>query len=470
MSSTSAINTPHSIPLQNVGSVGELLSAEPNEVHVGEQRVNESALPPVDGGPKAWAFLAAAFVLEAIVWGYPMSFGIFLEAYLKDPKYNTQPHAAKLLPLIGPLTTGLLCCAGIVVSPYCSRYPQHRRWILWTGLLLAVGSLLGASWCDSVPGLIFLQGVTYALGGAFLYLPGTVLLSEWFVEKRGMASGVIFAGTGVGGIFLPLIFSPLIARYGSRNTLRGYAICMGLMIAPLLPFLKGRLPISSVRGPLARSSGNRRAWKNSSIWTLLTLNTLQGFAYCAPLIWLPTFANELTLNPTKSALTLTLLNGSSVVGRLGLGYLSDIVNPWTLAIFQLLTTSILTFVLWGIFSYKFAGLLVFSIAYGAIGGGWTSLWSGFVRRIAKDDLHLTNSIFGLLLLTRGIADISSTPISTSILSSRDDDRTWTLGFNVGGGRYENLILYVGGCFAGASAFAAGAWAVERRLKRAEHMP
>lgn len=34
-----------------------------------QDHVNESQLPPVDGGKDAWLFLAACFVIEALVWG-----------------------------------------------------------------------------------------------------------------------------------------------------------------------------------------------------------------------------------------------------------------------------------------------------------------------------------------------------------------------------------------------------------------
>lgn len=32
-----------------------------------------------------------------------------------------------------------------------------------------------------------------------LYMPVINLLSEWFVQRRGLAGGIIFAGSGVGG-------------------------------------------------------------------------------------------------------------------------------------------------------------------------------------------------------------------------------------------------------------------------------
>ena len=47
--------------------------------------------------------------------------------------------------------------------------------------------------------LILLQGVLFGIGGGMLYVPVIKLLPEWFSERRGLASGIIFAGGGVGG-------------------------------------------------------------------------------------------------------------------------------------------------------------------------------------------------------------------------------------------------------------------------------
>jgi hypothetical protein len=41
-----------------------------------------------------------------------LAHSVFLAAYLKDPLYANQPHASALLPLIGPLCTGLMYISG----------------------------------------------------------------------------------------------------------------------------------------------------------------------------------------------------------------------------------------------------------------------------------------------------------------------------------------------------------------------
>jgi hypothetical protein len=39
------------------------------------------SLPPTDGGKDAWLCLLACFLLEAMIWGFPASFGVFQEYY-----------------------------------------------------------------------------------------------------------------------------------------------------------------------------------------------------------------------------------------------------------------------------------------------------------------------------------------------------------------------------------------------------
>ena len=47
--------------------------------------------------------------------------------------------------------------------------------------------------------LIALQGVGLGFGGALCYWPVIFLVSQWFVQRKGLASGIVFAGSGIGG-------------------------------------------------------------------------------------------------------------------------------------------------------------------------------------------------------------------------------------------------------------------------------
>lgn len=426
---------------------------------------NIARLPPTDRGFDAWTFLVAAFCVETIVWGFPSAFGVFLDAYLRDARFANQPHADTLLPLIGNLTSGILYCTGPFVYPFIYRYPRSRRPAMWLGSAICFGSLMAASYTTKVTNLVAYQGVLYALGGVLLSHPCLSYTSEWFVERRGLAYGAIYAGTAVGGLLLPLLLPSLIEKRGSAVALRITAIVFAAFLLPSLPFLKGRLPESRIHGPSTRSSSEPKWYKDAGFVVVVVINTLQGFGYFVPILWLPTFASELKLSATNASLALAVLNGSSVIGRLGIGVLSDAIDPWLLALSTLFGSCLTTFVLWGVLSYTLGGLISFGLFYGLVAGGWSSLWTGFIRPISPEDPKVATKLTGYLMLSRGLGNILSTPISAA-LASRHFEHASTfsrgrLGFDVGGGRFEKMIIYTGTCFAGATILAGSGWFIEK---------
>ena len=67
------------------------------------------------------AQLSSAFVVEVLVWGLPNSFGVFLSNYLRDSHLISQRDAYSVLPLIGPLSSGIMFCSG----GFCFRFLQN---------------------------------------------------------------------------------------------------------------------------------------------------------------------------------------------------------------------------------------------------------------------------------------------------------------------------------------------------------
>ena len=64
-----------------------------------------------------------------------------------------------------------------------------------------------------------------------------------------------------------------------------------MCLLSVLPFIKPRLPERRVHGPARRNAEGREWVKSWTWWTLIVANTVQGFAYFVPIVWLPsTFA------------------------------------------------------------------------------------------------------------------------------------------------------------------------------------
>ncbi|KAH8824906.1 MFS general substrate transporter [Flagelloscypha sp. PMI_526] len=432
----------------------------------------EDLLPPVDGGRRAWAYLIAACVIEAIVWGFPFVYGVFLEEYLRDPVYLAQPNAHTLLPLVGPLSSGLMYVIAPLVTWMCRRTPQYVPTFLWIGLSLCVFSLVIASYTVSISELVGLGGALYGIGGALIYNSMLTFLSEWFVAKRGLANGIIFAATGIGGLTFPLIIPIFIERWGTAVALRILAVTCAVLMGPCLPFIRGRSPPEMKRNQPKRdsqvTSDAVKPWfQRPAVWLLLAANTLQGFGHYIPFVWLPKFAVDLGLSTRGAALTVSLLNAASILGPLAIGYLSDRTNPWVLGFTNLTGTAFSVLVVWGAFSLNMPILLLYSIFYGIFAVGWSALWSGFLRPLANGDLQTTNTLLGLLLFTRGVGNILSAPVSTSLQNLSGPDIAKSFGgtaYAIVDAKYGAMILFTGLCFALAALFILGAWATDTNTR------
>ena len=156
-----------------------------------------------------------------LVWGFPISFGgrfrlakliVFLEHY--QGIFND-----KRLPSIGAVATGSMYMLMPPLQMYLSSRPLLRPYTMWVGLLSTCAGLLGAAFASTVPSLILTQGCLCGIGGTMLYCPATAYMFEWWRLRRGLSSGIMFAGTGAGGLVMPIICAELLTRFGRRTTL-----------------------------------------------------------------------------------------------------------------------------------------------------------------------------------------------------------------------------------------------------------
>ncbi|KAF7946370.1 hypothetical protein EAE96_009368 [Botrytis aclada] len=209
----------------------ELQAEDPERVY--------QQLKPVDGGSAAWRLLIAAFVFEAILWGFPISFGVFQDYYFTVPQFSTSKSQ---IALIGTISQGLCYLGAPLSASLTKRFPKHQTHKIWFGLLICILGLVAGSFCDSVQGLIWTQGVMYGCGFLILTYPIISMINEWWIARKGMAFGLISAASGVSGTGMPFIIQFLLEKYGYKTALRIIAVGITILTVPLLPLLKGDYP------------------------------------------------------------------------------------------------------------------------------------------------------------------------------------------------------------------------------------
>ncbi|KAM0255031.1 hypothetical protein ACHAQJ_006179 [Trichoderma viride] len=418
------------------------------------QRENQDqgySLPPADTGKDAWLFLAACFVMEAMVWGFPFAFGIFQDYYRTHEPFEGSSQTA----IIGTCAMGIMYLDAPLVIALVRIYPKQGRWNPTVGLLMMCVALALSSFSTTTTHLILTQGALYGIGGSIAYNPCLMYVDEWFDRRKGLAFGLMWSGTGLGGFTIPLVLEALLSRYGFRTTLRIWAVALFVMTMPLVYFVKPRLPpaMTAHIKPLDWSFMKNRVF---AIYQLG--NFVEGMGFFLPGIFLPIYAQDvLGAGSFASAATLLVLNVGSVVGPITMGTLVDRLHVTTCILISTVGAVFGVLLLWGLGS-NIGILYVFSLAYGIFAGSFTTSWPGIMKHVVKiataaDKAASTGDLVGantskydplmviaFLSIGRGVGNIVSGPLSEALIKGMPWQGQATGGYGSG---YGVLIVFTG---------------------------
>ncbi|ODN74829.1 hypothetical protein L202_07139 [Cryptococcus amylolentus CBS 6039] len=412
----------------------------------GEEPDYATSLPPVDRGRRAWLFLVAATSIEILIWGLPFAVGI-LHVYWTNTLFPD--YGASTVTLAATLQTGLLYMSAALFGPIIAAYPRWQKAIQLFGLLAASISLISSAFVTKPWQLLVTFGCIYPLAGA-LYMPCATLLFEWFFERRGLASGIMYAGTGLGGTIFPYIIDSLLKGVGYKATMCSLGVAYAVLGSIALIFINRRVPISrhAHGGRERRRQGLDWSFMKSKVFFLgvatILLTSLGNFV---PSLWLPSFADDLSLTSPSGTALISILNAASIPGTALLGYLSDHLSIRVVISISSIGSSLACALLWG-WGTNTAVLVVFAIVFGLLGPSFSALWSGMISIIAKDDPVAPTMIFSIFAFFRGVGNITSGPISGALLKvNAMKGATGAYGFN----NYGILLIYTAVTILGGAA-------------------
>jgi len=366
--------------------------------------------------------------------GFPFSFGIFQEYYSTHEPFSND-HSS--IAIVGTSATGIMYLGSPFMFAFLQLWPQFRRLASVLGLALIAIALVASSFSTSVAGLIITQGILYAIGGTMLYTPTILFLNEWFIRRKGLAFGIMWAGTGMSGVIIPFVMNWGLYKYGFATMLRAWSIVLVVLSGPLLIFVKPRLPL---RPGAQRRPFSFRFLRTSTFWILEAGNILQGLGFFIPNIYLPSYAQSLGLSYVSSTLTVSLANTTSVFGAVLLGSLIDRFHVTTVILISAIGSTASVFLFWGL-AASFPALCVFSLFYGLFAGGYSSTYTGVLAEVKRREPGSESGlIFGMLSAGRGIGAVACGPLSDVLLSSRPWRGEAALGYGTG---YGGLIVFTG---------------------------
>ncbi|KAJ3148911.1 hypothetical protein HDU89_004493 [Geranomyces variabilis] len=381
-----------------------------------------SELPPVDRGRGAITFLVAAFIFEFILWGYAGSFGV-VQLYLSThPPFDESSLAS--IGAVGTIANGLYFMLPFFLVLLSRRYPHRVRTAVWLALGVNLASLAASSFATSVAQLVVLQGIIGGVSGAVLYVPIIIYLQEWFSERRGTASGIIFAGTGLGGCVLPFLMSFLLEHYGFAWATRAWCIMCAVTMGPAIYMLRPRLPVVKPAPFTPFAPVDLSFLTNRVAVPLMLTAFLAGLSWFPVSVMIPTFTAAAGSSAFSANIVLSLLNIASTLGGVLFGYLSDRVGYSWLFIVIGLGEGLSAVASWGTAS-TLSSIMGFVVLFGLL-SGHTSVWNSCARDLANTTSSDAAVIFSSMGVVRGAACIMGPLVAAALYdpSLAKDGSSW----------------------------------------------
>lgn len=314
------------------------------------------------------------------IGGLPVFYKPIQEDLLQLGSVTTQTKDA-VTGLAAGLTFLLAGIFSFIIGLFIKKI--SLRWLMASGCIVLGIGLIFYSFATK-PLDVYLShsilGLSLGLVGVMIQ---TVLISNWFRRRRGMAMGIVLTGTSIGGALIPVVATPLIDNYGWRTALQILSLLVWVILLPAVIFIvrdtaqetganfDGDASIMNSEGenkaPMLSGYTFGEALKSPVFWIL---------GLCAALIFYPIFTisqqfnlylqNTVGVSKETASVAQSLLFVTSVGGKFLFGWLSDRFPTRTVIVICCGLMFVSTLMLLGFLtpSTIFVFLIPFGLGYG----------------------------------------------------------------------------------------------------------
>ena len=231
-----------------------------------------------------------------------------------------------------------------------------------TGSVTTIFALFMTSLCKQFYEFFLAQGFLLGVGICLVLMPAFVNVTYHFRASRGVAMGIIVAGSSLGGVIWPIALHRLLGEVGFGWAVRTAAFIM----IPLLG-----LAIFAVRRPegfilFSRGKPDLSFLKNPAI---IFLSIGMFFVYLglfSPFFYITSWTISLRLDATLAFYMISIMNSSSLFGRIVPGIVADRVGPFNVMIVIVAVSGVIA-TCWTK-ATTIPSIVVFSMAYGFASG------------------------------------------------------------------------------------------------------
>jgi MFS family permease len=380
-----------------------------------------------------WVVVVTFLIIGAIIMGTRFSFGVFFSSL--ESEFNlTRAAISGIFSIYMVLSSVFAILSGWALDRYGPRILIFLMG-LFTGLSLLLTSQTSSLWQ-----LFLTYSLLLSIGSGGLHVMIISTVSRWFNKKRGLALGVASSGIGLGQVIMAPIATMLISSFNWRMAYIVIGLITWVFVVPMSRLLKkdpseiGALPdgvnlrledierkrkgVQLICFPLLKVLKTKSFWLLISIWLLWSSNSFLVSTHIVPR------AIDMGISAEKAAIILSLMGGMSIIGRILLGRVSDIIGRKTIAIMcSLLQAGAMVWLVW---SRNLWMLYLFASIYGFAYGGFAPSTTALV----SDTFGVSNigSVFGVLNIGWGIGAAIGPAIGGLIFDVRN---SYSIAFFLG---------------------------------------
>nr|WP_026682109.1 MFS transporter [Priestia megaterium] len=321
-----------------------------------------------------WIIVFVTFLTFLAVQGVRLSFGAFVEPW--ESEFSMDRGTISLISTLSFIVYGLS-------QPIIGRLVDKlgARIILSFSTFLVGISILLTSFVHHPWQLFFLYGIMVSLGvGGASNVAATVVVTNWFNEKRGLAFGIMEAGFGAGQMFLVPGSLMLIHWFNWKMTVIILGAFLIFVVFPIVLLILRNHPkekgLSPIGGEVIEEDIDAKKALNTNLsiwqvflkrefWFLILPFAICGFTTTGLMdTHLIPFSHDHGFSTSVTSAAISILAGFNILGILISGVVADRWSSRKMLFFLYVVRAISICIL--LYSYNSGLLLVFAVLFGLV--------------------------------------------------------------------------------------------------------
>jgi len=314
-------------------------------------------------GYSAWVIVAGLSILAALVLGTTYAaLGLFVDPMRAEFGWTSAQAARSVAAFVLSMNLVLPLVGDLIdrIGP---------RAVMFWGVLVTSAAYGLASRTHTLPLMVGSFALAGLGVGACTYLPCTIVVSQWFEERRGLALGIIFGTSSAGSAVFPVILAGLASAHDWRVILAGIGASMACIGLPIVlglvkigPLTQAEKAADSARPRL------RDTLKLKAYWLITSVLILSQLSFAGIYFYLVPFFSSVGFTAQTAAWFYGGTGIASFLGAVSFGPLSDKFGPKRMMIVALcaLTAGSLLLLRSGTSVPGIAAGIAFVVLWGAV--------------------------------------------------------------------------------------------------------